>query len=240
MDMRRICGTSQHPGISSGKQMHARSSKLSFKVDTSDVTRLSGQIFDEIKFIRLNKWQECTRSTILAGGISCAGQIFRRFELKTDSSVTLEFWFRGNPVSMETAAKFSSLLTELKELSEPDLDEIREIWYASVGGRMLGGVQFARAKCCETSYTIAAAEVGELHGRRMLALWWEHNLFDRKFLSIFTDSEDGPGRLVHEVHFSAPTDDMPFHAQTIVETLRSFQWTRELPPPIAMQPKLSA
>ena len=220
--------------------MHARSNKLSFKIDATDVTRLSGQIFEEIKFIRLNKWQECTRSTILAGGISCAGQIFRRFELKTDPSVTLEFWFRGNPLPTEASIKFSNLLTELKELDERDLEELQEVWLASVGGRMLGGVQFAKAKQCETSYTIAAAEVGELHGRRMLAIWWEHNLFQRKFLSIFTDSEDGPGRLVHEVHFSAPTEDMPFYANTIVETLRSFQWTRELPPPIAIQPKLSA
>lgn len=220
--------------------MHARSSKLSFKIDVSDVTRLSGQIFDEIKFIRLNKWQECTRSTVLAGGISCAGQIFRRFELKTDSSVTLEFWFRGTSLSAESSAKFSKLLTELKALDERELEELQEVWHPSVGGRILGGVQFAKAKPCESSYTIAAAEVGELHGRRMLAIWWEHNLFDRKFLSIFTDAEDGPGRLVHEVHFSAPTEDMPMHAKTIVDTLRSFQWTRELPPPMDMQPKLSA
>jgi hypothetical protein len=220
--------------------MQARSNKLSFKVDVSDVTRLSGQIFGEIKFIRLNKWQECSRSTILAGGISCAGQIFRRFELKTDRSVTLEFWFRGNPLSAETSIKFSQLQKELKELTEQELDDISEVWHASVGGRMLGGVQFAKPNHCETPYTIAAAEVGELHGRRMLAIWWEHNLFDRKFLSIFMDPEDGPGRLVHEVHFSAPNEDMPVHARTIVETLRSFQWARELPPPIAIQPKLSA
>jgi hypothetical protein len=220
--------------------MHARASNLSFKFDCSDVTRVSGQIFDEIKFIRLSQWQECTRSTILAGGISCAGQIFRRFELKNDSKVVLEFWFRGTPLSKETAEAFSEMLTEVRELDDSDLDEVEEVWRASVGGRMLGGVQFSKAKQTQMPYTIAAAEIGELHGRRMLAIWWEHNLFDRKFLSIFTDPEDGPGRLVHEVHFSAPTEDMHRHAGTIVDTLRSFQWSRALPPPIVSQPKLSA
>lgn len=223
--------------------MQARATNLSFKYDGSDVTRISGQIFAEIKFIRLSQWKECSRSTILAGGISCAGQIFRRFELKNDSRVLLEFWFRGTPLSKKCAEDFSALLSDVRELDEGELEEVAEVWRASVGERIFGGVQFAKQIMIHPeapTYKIVASEVGELHGRRMLAIWWEHNLFDRKFLSIFTDAEDGPGLLVHEVHFSAPTDDMYKHATTIVDTLRSFQWTRELPPPMISQSKLSA
>jgi len=211
--------------------MHALTSNWTSNLNATHISQASGQIFEGIKFIRLSEWKECGRSTALAGGTSCAGQIFRRYELKKDTKVVLEFWFRGNPLSDGSAQAFSELLKEPTDLDDEDLESVSEVWRGSVEGRMLGGVQHTRSNA-QLVYEIDGAEIGDLQGRRMLAIWWKHCLLDRKFLSIFMDAEDGPGYFIHEVHFSAPTDVMHRQAATIVETLRSFQWSKALPPPL--------
>jgi len=99
----------------------------------SDISSMSGSIFDGIKFIRLSQWKECGRSTVLAGGVSCAGQIFRRFELKVDSNVVLEFWFRGAPMSNASASNFSELLLDLGDVTEEELGSVEEVWRGSIG-----------------------------------------------------------------------------------------------------------
>jgi hypothetical protein len=193
-----------------------------------DISSVSGQIFEGIRFIRLSQWKECGRSTVLAGGVSCAGQIFRRFELKNDSNVVLEFWFRGVPLEDASANTFAELLADLGDVTEAELESVADVWQVSVGAYLLSGTATPAQKPLE----IDAAEVGELNGRRILAIWWRHSTVDRKYLSMFMDAEDGPGKLIHEIHFSAPAKEMQRHSELIVETLRSFQWTRALPPPI--------
>lgn len=206
-------------------------------IPTPDSSSVSGDIFDGIKFIRLSQWKECGRSTVLAGGVSCAGQIFRRFELKSDSNVVLEFWFRGAPLSAQSADNFAELLLDLGDVTENELESVEEVWAGSVGAYLLTGAPNTQEKPLH----IDAAEVGELNGRRILALWWRHSAIDRKFLSMFIDAEDGPGRLVQEIHFSAPAKDMQRHSTCIVDTLRSFQWSRALPPPVvASNARMSA
>lgn len=195
---------------------------------SEDISQMSGDIFDGIKFIRLSQWKECGRSTVLAGGVSCAGQIFRRFELKNDSNVVLEFWYRGAPLSDVSAQNFSELLLDLGDVTASELTSVEEVWQGSIGAYLLTGAMNTEEKPLH----IDAAEVGELNGRRILALWWRHSWIDRKFLSMFMDAEDGPGRDVHEIHFSAPARDMQRHSVSIVDTLRSFQWSRAMPPPI--------
>lgn len=211
-----------------------------FTCNPMDISSISGKIFDGIKFIRLSAWKECIKTTVLAGGISCAGMIFRRFELKKDRHAVLEFWFRGAPLSEGGAKTFSKLLQNLGELSDSELERASEVWRTSLGERVLGGIQLAPSSMAQSAYRIDAAEVGELNGRRMLALWWKQTAHDRKFLSMFIDAQDGPGKIVHEIHFSAPAKDMHRYASDIVDTLRSFQWSRELPPPILSSSKRSA
>ncbi|MBX9691061.1 MAG: hypothetical protein K2Z81_01685, partial [Cyanobacteria bacterium] len=60
-----------------------------------DASRESGNIFDDILFIRLTPWRECGKSTVLSGLDSCANRIFRRFELSRNPDVLLDFWYRG-------------------------------------------------------------------------------------------------------------------------------------------------
>ncbi len=214
----------------------AKVSFNSIKFEGTDIARLSSQIFDEIRFIRLNGWRECARSAVLAGGTSCAGQIFRRFELKKERQMALEFWYRGVPISDTCSQAFEEALLNLGELDESTLETLSEVWKGSVGERVLNDVPLSSM---EPTHDLEAARIGSLAGRHVLAMWWKHLIVDRKFLSIYILSDDD-ARTVNEVHFSAPVKVMERHAAAIVETLRSFQWSRATPPPVVASSRMSA
>lgn len=196
----------------------------------SDSTRQSGEIFSDVKFIRLSHWRECQRSTSLGGGLACAGQIYRRFELKQNSKVFLEFWYRGFPLKEQLGESFVRLLKEQGQIELWSLVNVAEVlgW---VGERLLNEFKREPEEAAEPLIIIDDAEIGEINQRRVLAVWWRDLQAERKYLSLFLDVE-GNGITVHEVHFSAPEAEIQKHSEIIVETLRSFQWNRECPPPV--------
>lgn len=217
----------------------AKVSFSSIKFEGKDIARLSGEIFDEIRFIRLNGWRECARSAVLAGGTSCAGQIFRRFELKNERDMVLEFWYRGVPISETCSQVFEEALKTLGEIEESTLESLSEVWKGSLGDRVLNGAPFCPLSSTDQTHELEAARIGSLAGRHVLAMWWNHYIVDRKFLSIYILSDDH-SRTVNEVHFSAPVRVMDRHAPAIIETLRSFQWSRATPPPVLTSSRMSA
>ncbi len=217
----------------------AKVSFNSIKFEGTEIARLSSQIFEEIRFIRLNGWRECGRSAVLGGGNSCAGQIFRRFELKKDSQMVLEFWYRGAPISEASSLAFQDALLTLGELEESKMESLSEVWKGSVGERVLNGAPFCPIGSMEQTHDLESARIGALAGRPVLAMWWQHLIFDRKFLSLYILS-DTDSRTVYEVHFSAPTRVVERHASSIIETLRSFQWSRATPPPVVSSSRRSA
>ncbi len=199
-------------------------------VSLFDASKDSGDIFDDILFIRLAQWRECSKATTLSGLDSCANRIFRRFELSKNPDVLLDFWYRGFPVENESRENFA----ELMKLSTGALDHSQLISVAEVLG-VAGEGLFPCSNVSRIDVRIDAAEIGCIQGHKVLAVWWSWLDCDqgRKFLSIYTDSyADGK---IHEIHFSAPEAEMEDYADVITETLRSFQWRDVAPPPTVMQ-----
>ena len=201
----------------------------------SDASKYSGDIFDDILFIRLSPWRECNRSTALPGLESCAQRIFRRFSFYSDPDVNLDFWYRGFPVEEKTAENFATLLESNRQLSIHDLMPVVEV--LGVAGEGL----YKSGSNRNIEIVIDDAEIGRIQGNKVLAVWW-HWLdggASRKFLSIFTDTNrDGN---VHEIHFSAPESKMADFASIITDTIRSFQWRNGCtPPPLSSGQALSA
>ncbi len=184
-------------------------------------------IFPEIKFLRVNPtWQESSRTSTLSGADSCAGQIFKRYELKLKTSVMMDFWFRGHALSQAATGKLCHLLSTWGCLTGKQL-----IPHIEILG--IAGDSFRRDGEKAFVSQIQSAEVGAVHGKMILALRWHDVRLRRKFLSIyFAESKDSA--MVHEIHFSAPQDEFDKYDHVYSDTLRSIQWNAELPPPMFM------
>lgn len=184
-------------------------------------------IFPEIKFLRVSPtWQESSKTSSLSGADSCAGQIFRRYELKLKNSVMMDFWFRGHALSQPSTAKFRELLATWGCLTGKQLlPHIEMLGIAGDSFRRDGEKAFVAQ--------IQSAEVGAIHGKMVLALRWHDVRLRRKFLSIYFAEGKEPA-MVHEIHFSAPQDEFDKYDHVYSETLRSIQWNGEAPPPMFM------
>lgn len=185
-------------------------------------------IFPEIKFLRINPtWQESSRASSLSGGDSCAGQIFKRFELKLKTSVIMDFWYRGHSLSESSQAKSRELLSTWGSFTGKQLlSHIEMLGIAADSFRRDGEKAFVAQ--------ILSAEVGSIHGKMVLALRWHDLRLRRKFLSIYFSAPQLQSQAsgVHEIHFSAPQDEFDKHDQVYAETLRSIQWNQAAPPPM--------
>lgn len=182
-------------------------------------------IFPEMRFIRLSdKWAEGGRDPGLWGGAAADNCIFRQFKLKWAPQVTLEFWFRGRPLSATGGQALCSALSVSQVLDPAQLLSL---------GEVLGPISEALDRSMyNPRYEIEAAQVGPLHGRNVLQLKWGDSKSKRKVMSVYVDA-NGDGRIVHEIHFSAPEESFSEHEPLVVETLRSLQWAGFAPPPLS-------
>lgn len=186
------------------------------RMKTGDSNRIP---LEEIEFIRLsNLWDACRRTTTLTD-FACAGRIFQRYELKGTSSVSLEFAYRGDPLSDRCAHLFNNMLNSVHEVSEMELMQVTELL-----GPVLGAVGPAGFQ-----NKIEFAAVGCLKGRSVLVVYWHHKKWNKQVVSTFVDAE-GDGKTMHEIHFSAPVDLYESTLQVFNETMRSIQWKVCAPP----------
>ncbi|HMP54081.1 MAG TPA: hypothetical protein PKD05_21225, partial [Candidatus Melainabacteria bacterium] len=56
--------------------------ELDFASHCDDTSKKSGGILDSVNFVRLSAFEECRKSTVLSGEVSCCNQVFRRFRLR--------------------------------------------------------------------------------------------------------------------------------------------------------------
>ncbi len=187
---------------------------------------IARNVFPEIKFLRVNPtWQESLRTSSLSGNDSCAGQIFKRFELKLKSSVMMDFWHRGRSLSEPATVKFRDLLSTWGCLTGKQLlCHIELLGIAADSFRRDGEKTFVAQ--------IQSAEVGAIHGKMVLAVRWHDSRLRRRFLSIYFTGKDISS--VNEIHFSAPQDEFDKFDHVYSETLRSIQWNASVPPPMFM------
>ncbi|HZT35054.1 MAG TPA: hypothetical protein VFA15_03970, partial [Nitrososphaera sp.] len=143
--------------------------RIDKKVEEQDVSRLSGEIFEDIKFIRLAAWRECRRSTVLDGDTACGGQIYRRFKLKANRDVIMEFWSSGTPIDSLTSRRLDDLLLQDGKVKLQSLVGVAD-------GLGLLEQRIAQAVAPDSDrlrfdapVCLDDAEIGEVHGRRMLA-----------------------------------------------------------------------
>ncbi|MCA9804459.1 MAG: hypothetical protein KC777_20960 [Cyanobacteria bacterium HKST-UBA02] len=206
--------------------MQRQVNELRFSSGNSDASRRSGEILGSIKFLRLSGWEECRRSTALSGDVSCCGQIFKRFRLRADLDVTLDFWHRGFKVDSGTASAFRRLLSHAGVKKALDRAELRGV--SDILGPVSGA--FAAEESVAT-VILQSAEVRELNHRSVLIVFWTDTVGERSFVSVFVDAESD-GTRIDEIHFSAPVASIEDCAEAIADTLDSIQWNVAIPPPV--------
>ncbi|MGD9683883.1 MAG: hypothetical protein AB7W16_22170 [Candidatus Obscuribacterales bacterium] len=206
--------------------MQIQVNELRFPSGNSDASRRSGEILGSIKFLRLSGWEECRRSTALSGDVSCCGQIFKRFRLRADLDVTLDFWHRGFKVDSGTASAFRRLLCHSGVKRTLDKTELKGV------SDILGPVSGAFVEVeSEATVILQSAEVRELNHRGVLIVFWTDTVGERSFVSVFVDA-DSDGTRIDEIHFSAPVTSIEDCAEAIADTLDSIQWNVAIPPPV--------
>jgi hypothetical protein len=177
-----------------------------------------------LAFVRLSeRWAQSQRDPGLWGGNSFDGKIFRQFQLKDSPAVTVDFWFRGRKLSSFAAIAFNLTLRYVHLVNHLELDLIREV-LGIVGTGV--GAQRTAVRIAE----IQKAEVGNLNGKKVLAIRWTNLKLKRQFISLFIDAE-GDGATVHEVHFSTPPEKFAEHEGIVNELFRSMQWMQPATPP---------
>ncbi|MBZ0189065.1 MAG: hypothetical protein K8F91_22660 [Candidatus Obscuribacterales bacterium] len=210
--------------------MQAQNHNLQFLNGSDDISRNSGDIFQSIIFMRLSAWEECRRSTTLSGDVSCCGQIFRRFRLKSSPQATLDFWHRGFQVSTKTASDFLTLLKSTRPVSLQELVPVADI-LGPVSGFVRLSANDNPEKSSLMPVEFQCAEVQELAYKKVLVMYWSDTGRDRSFISVFIDA-GSDGTKVDEVHFSAPSEVMEETSSAFAEILDSIQWNMVTPPPV--------
>lgn len=191
-------------------------------------SKQSGNILDSVSFVRLSAFQECRKSPVLSGEISCCGQVFRRFRWKNNREVALDFWHRGFSVSDNLANEFFKLVSSPGPIQSERLIPIAEV---------LGPI--AAAVRCQMESDIAsmipikidASEVRTINSKNVLFVFWSDTNQNRTHVSLFVDSKCD-GLKVDEIHFSMPSELVEETSSLIAETLDSIQWNILAPPPI--------
>lgn len=202
--------------------------ELDFASHCDDTSKKSGGILDSVNFVRLSAFEECRKSTVLSGEVSCCNQVFRRFRLRADREVVLDFWHRGFSVDDSIANEFFRLVSSPQSVSPERLAPIADV---------LGPI--AVTARCQTEPDIASmipikiesAEVRTINSKNVLFVFWSDINQERMHISLFVDSRCD-GLKVDEIHFSIPADSMESVAQVVAETLESIQWNILSPPPI--------
>ena len=186
---------------------------------TETASRQHFTIFPELAFVRLtDRWVQSRRDAGLWGGNSFDGKIFRQFQIKDSPAVTVDFWYRGRKLSSFAAIAFNLTLRYVHLVNHMELDLIREVL-----GIVGTGVGAQRTSVCIAQ--IQKAEVGNLNGKKVLAIRWTNLKLKRQFISLFIDAE-GDGATVHEIHFSTPPEQFAEHEAQVNELFRSMQWAR--------------
>lgn len=185
------------------------------------------EAFKEIAFLRLSDaWMETQQDAGRWGGRSLDGKVFHQFQLKHAPLVRLDFWFRGRKLHPIAALSFHLTLSYAHTLKDMELELIREAL-----GVVGTGVPSRRQS--ENVAHIHFAEVGNLNGRFVLAVRWDHLKLKRQYISVFIDA-DGGGAVVHEIHFSAPPEKFAETEPHLAGLLRSIQWAEVSLPPLSI------
>ena len=201
---------------------------LNFDGLSDRLSKQSGMILDSVNFLRLSLWEECRKALVLSGEVACGEQKFRRFRLKANREVVLDFWNRGFSVDESVANQFFRLV------SNPGPVEMEELAHiAEVLGPLAGVVRCQLDADLKTmiSIKIDSAEVKNLNGKNVLMVFWSESKQSKTHLSIFVDS-NCDGLKVDEIHFSLPEKVSHELDEAIAGTLNSVQWNILAPPPI--------
>ncbi len=172
--------------------------------------------FDDLVFLRLSAWEESRKMASLPGLTLCGDRIFARFEYAAAESITLDFWYRGEPVSQELASRFLTVLSKVGPVNTEEL---------------LPSLQVILGSISKPSNIVERAEVGPIKGRNTLAIWWFDSSSRHHYLSVFLDCYQD-GKIIRELHFSAPQNQMEKFDRATNETLKTLQWQQFPPPPI--------
>ena len=184
--------------------------------------------FPEISFIRLSEWTQSRTDAGIFGGLAFDQRIFSQYQFTRAPEITLDFWYRGTPVSEASGQALLAVLYQPHVLSQDEMLQLAEI---------LGPVSdaFRALDGYHTHYRIESAEIGPLRGRSILSVRWEQQKQGRRFLTLFLDAV-GDGRTVHEIHFSTPKDQFEENLSIAIDTFKSIQWASFTPPPLSAPP----
>jgi len=195
-------------------------SDMSTPAEIGGQSRISACVlpFPELSFIRLSDgWQEI-RESLLLGDPSFDPRILRQYQLSWAPQVMLDFWYRGAAVSDRSAQSFSGLLKRPGSLAHAQLSTLAEVL----------GVIWQSADVNQ----IEAAEIMVLQARPVMTVCWINSRVKRRYLSVFVDAL-GDGRVIREIHFSAPFESFTEHLTAAFQCLDSIQWDVVVPPPMS-------
>lgn len=177
--------------------------------------------FPELGFMRLGDgWQEMKGEALLLGDSSIDTRILRQYRLSWAPWVMLDFWYRGMPVSVTSGQHFLDVLRQAKCLTHDELLPLAEVL----------GVIWDQSK--QSGNVVKSAEVQEVSGKRVLVINWHNATSKRAYLSMLFEVR-GDGRMIREMHFSAPQTCFHEHLSHVQQCWLSIQWNQLVPPPLS-------
>lgn len=164
--------------------------------------------FREIRFIRLDDWQENRTESTCPGGDAFGGRIFHSYELKGSKSVRFDFFYTGAKLPRENATEFLNLLAQDGPLTIRTVESL------------------ARQICprIRPDYIIWA-EVGAINRKKAIVIEWQDRQSKLRLISVFYDVY-GDGKTVHQLHFRAAYDRFEATKEYFYRAVRSVQWSQ--------------
>ena len=204
--------------------------ELNFESHSDSKSKESGHILSSVNFVRLSNFEECGKAPVLSGEIACGEQVFRRYRLKYNREVALDFWHRGFDIDEDVANEFFRLVSSPKKLFIGQLIPVADV---------LGPI--ASAVRCHVDDDIASmvsikideAEVRNLNSKNVLSVSWSDSKQNKSHISLYVDS-NCDGLKVDEIHISMPDDfNSNLECQKLItDTIESIQWNVLVPPPL--------
>jgi hypothetical protein len=134
----------------------------------------------------------------------------RAFYPSGHEDVQLKIFYRGLPISEETARTFRKILDQAPHtLTEKEIESLSELL-----------VERARP----TTFTIVKCNTDVLNGKPVLILIGTYKENENQLYEIFVDAS-GDGRLIQEIYLIGPTDSYRQFLKEVRPCLQGIEWT---------------
>ena len=140
---------------------------------------------------------------------SVGSRSFRAIHPADQPGICLGFYYRGLPVSNESANNFNSLLAKSS--------------HVLTAAEVLSVSEILRDKSSRQDFTIMVARTEDINGKRVLVVEGRYKEINEDAFAIFIDAS-GDGKAVQEVYYQAPKATYLIYLKAARDAIRLIKW----------------